>query len=588
MAFNPENEADISQLSKAVGYSRDCLKIFRENRLEIIKEVVGKNYSDNGASDKVPINLLELAMNIYLQRLIAQNPAISITTDYKELKEICNRFELAGNHLIKEINLSDPLEMAVIGAMVSIGIIKVGMNLSKVEVGGVAHDSGQPFCDYVSLDDWVHDMSVDNFENGQFEGNYWYPTIDEAEALFPDKKDKLYARDTHREEKKDHNISEGRSGQREEFRPTVKLLDLWLSKQNLVLQCTVSDNDNDPIQDVLKVIQWTGPERGPYHKLCFARIENNTMPVAPAMHWKDLHTLANDLFVKLGRQAERQKTVTYVQAGADKDGNRIVAANDGDTIKVDNPNSVKEARYGGIDPSSMAFLLSVKDLFGYMAGNLDMLGGLGPQSETLGQDQLLSASASMRLQKMQHKTIEFTQGVIEDLLFYLWYDPYINIPLVKRVKGFEDVAVPVNFNPEDRNEGDFLQYNIKIDPYSMQYQSPESKLQGLRTLFAEIITPLMPMMQAQGVSLDLEMLFRKIAKLSNIPELNDIITYSNPNYESQPVGKTTQKAPVTTRNYTRRSIPGATNAGKSQILQQALLGGKPQQAEIASLMRPTG
>jgi len=588
MGFNPKSTEDVAQLSKAVGYSRGCLEVFRTNRHEVIREFVGKHYSANGAAARVPINLIELAMNIYLQRLVAKAPAVSVTTEFKQLKEICTRFEIAGNHLIKEINLGNDLEMAVVGAMFSIGIIKVGMNRTKVEIGGVSHDSGQPFADYVSLDDWVHDMTVDKMENGQFEGNFYHLTVDEAKQIFSAEACKnLILQEEQTPQDRDHSVSEGSATQREEFIKTIRLLDLWLPKQNLILQCQATDDDKDPIAAVLNVIEWDGPERGPYHKLGFTKIENNTMPLAPAALWRDLHELANELFRKLGRQAQREKKFGGVRRGGEKDGERIIEANDGDVIILDNPKATIECHTGGISQESLGFLLVVKDLFAYLGGNLDMLGGLGPQSETLGQDQLLSASASMRVQKMQKSTILFTQAVIEDLLFYLWTDPYIILPATKKVKGYDDVTVSAPLHPHER-ENDFLELNVKIEPYSMQHQTPEAKLQGLRTIFMELIAPFVPMMQAQGITVDFEALFRTIGKLGNLPELNDILIYSSANYEREPVGQMPTKAPVTTRNYTRRSIPGATNQGKSQIMQQALFGGKPQNSEVSSLMRAAG
>jgi hypothetical protein len=298
------------------------------------------------------------------------------------------------------------------------------------------------------------------------------------------------------------------------------------------------------------------------------------------MHWRDIHDLSNRLFRKLGHQADRQKTITGVRAGSDKDGNRIVEADDGDMIKT------KEYKYGGISPESLGFLVMVRDLFSYMAGNLDTLGGLGPQSETLGQDRLLSVSASMRIQKMQKTTILFVKGIIEDIFMYMWEDPLYNPVVTKKVKGFDDVSVQVPFGPDER-QAEFIMLNVDIEPYSMQHTTPEAKLQGLRTILTEIVAPYLPMMQAQGIALDMEMLFRKVSKLGNIPELNDIIIYSNPQHEPQPQ-QTAGKPATTTRNYNRRSIPGASNPGKSAILQQALFGKKPQSSETAALFRPTG
>jgi hypothetical protein len=588
VALKPEFAGDLEQLSKAVGYSRKCMEVFRKNRLDILRQLVGNHYSDNGADDKVPINLLELAINIYMQRLAAQGPQAEVTTDYPQLKEICTRTEIGGNQLLEDMKLGDTLQMAVMGAIICQGVIKTCTKLENVELGGETHQTSKAFAAYVSLDDWVQDMTASDDEGSQFEGNFYYVTADEADKMFPDYAGQFEEVDKQTEDNKDkaHDISENEGGgQREEFRPRVRLLDIYLRKQKQVLRCSTTDDDADPIRDVLGVIDWSRRKRGPYHKLAYMKIDNNAMAVAPAMHWVDIHDLSNRLFRKLGRQADRQKTITGVQRGSDKDGTRVIQANDGDTISLDNPQATQEYKYGGIQPETLGFLVMVRDLFSYMAGNLDVLGGLGPQSETLGQDRLLSASASMRIQKMQKATITFVRDIIEDIFMFMWEDPLFNPTVTKRVKGFDDVAVQVPFGPQERRE-EFIRLNIKIEPYSMQHTTPEAKLQGLRTIFQEFVAPFLPMMQAQGVAVDMEMLFRKVGKLGNIPELNDIIVYTNPLHEPEPMQP--GKPATTTRRYERVNRPGATNAGKSQILQQALFGKQPQKSETDSLVRATG
>jgi hypothetical protein len=265
----------------------------------------------------------------------------------------------------------------------------------------------------------------------------------------------------------------------------------------------------------------------------------------------------------------------------------MVEANDGETIKLDDPNNVAELHTGGINQSTLAFVLVIKDIFSYMGGNLDNLGGLGPQSETLGQDQLLTASASMRIQKMQKEVTTFTTAVLMDLMWYLWYDPNPKQKdVIKKAPGFESVTIAVPFNPEDR-EGDYLQYNITLEPYSMQHQSPESKLQGIRTVLTEMVQPLLPMMEAQGVTLDIEGLFKTVGKLSNIPELSNFIKFSSPN-TAQPVGTSgeARQAPNTTRTNIRKNVAtGGTIQGKSSVLQQQLLGKQPQESQANQLTK---
>ena len=64
---------------------------------------------------------------------------------------------------------------------------------------------------------------------------------------------------------------------------------------------------------------------------------------------------------------------------------------------MDDPQNVNTYKFGGIDDKNLAFLLQVKTLFNYYGGNIDSLGGLGPQTGTVGQDKLIAESASRRL-----------------------------------------------------------------------------------------------------------------------------------------------------------------------------------------------
>ena len=43
----------------------------------------------------------------------------------------------------------------------------------------------------------------------------------------------------------------------------------------------------------LRVVDWTGPPRGPYAVLGFNHVPSNIMPLPPVAIWQDLHDLAN-------------------------------------------------------------------------------------------------------------------------------------------------------------------------------------------------------------------------------------------------------------------------------------------------------
>ena len=80
--MNPKNEKDSARLKTSLEASYKKLKPFRENNIEAVRQYVGSHYSNDGADDKVPINLLELAINIYIRQLAARAPNVLVTTPY--------------------------------------------------------------------------------------------------------------------------------------------------------------------------------------------------------------------------------------------------------------------------------------------------------------------------------------------------------------------------------------------------------------------------------------------------------------------------------------------------------------------------
>ena len=378
-----------------------------------------------------------------------------------------------------------------------------------------------------------------------------------------------------------NTIGQGQEDYDNDFRPMVNVYDIWLPQENLLVTLPVDSAD---ALIPLSVVEWDGPEYGPYYRLAFSDVPGNTMPLPPAAMWRDLHDLANTLFVKWGRQAEDQKKVLGYHGGADMDAQRIVEAGDNEAIKMDDPNKAREYAFGGVDSTTLAFFLQVKDLFFTVpGGNLDALGGLSAQSRPLGQDELLSAQASQRISEMKDRTMIYWRDVISSLAWYEWSDPLRERKLEKTVTGVPG-SIPVNWTPETR-EGDFSDYSIDIDPYSLEVQSPGQKIQNIVNVFNQFIAPFGEQMQAQGIGIDFEALIRIIGNYSNLPELSEILTSAPTDDISSAAGSSPQPA-STTRNYVRENRPAATRAGKDDVLSRILMGGQAQESEMATLGRP--
>jgi len=588
----------LTRLQGAVKESYRKLEVARTTRNENIRQYVTSHYGAGGADDRVPVNFLELAVDIYTYQLSAKAPRVCVTAKSLSLRPVVANFESVMNHLLEtQLNLEVSFRQAVKDAMFGLGIMKVGKTpVAAVDIDGNSYSIGQPFADPVSLDDWVHDSTAKRWSQIGFCGDRYVipyedmlraPEFFNPEALDGVRPDERRSTNPTGETRAS-TISSDTASTDEDWRPTVEVVDLWIPSEGILLTLLSDDDSGKP---PLRVMEWQGPRRGPYHLLGFNDVPDNIMPLAPASLLTDLHDLANRLFRKLGRQADRQKTITVVQRGGEQDGQRVVEASDGETIAIDNPQNAQQLQFGGVEGNTLAFLLQVKDLITYMGGNLDTLGGLSPQADTLGQEQMLGANSSKRMASMANRTHSFMRGVVEDVGFYVWTDPFQEYPLDKTIPG-TDIVISTTLRPEHRRE-DFYHMAMDIEPYSMQDQTPAMKLQAMTGLIRELIVPLMPMLQAQGIVLNGRGLLTRAAKYAQIDGLDEIVTFLDPQQmqgQAGGPGYGEQAAPAFTRHVSERvSRPGATRAGKDNALMQAIMtGGRMQGSQMAAIPRPTG
>ena len=178
-------KAELGRLQSSMEYSRKKLEPFRKNQLQAVQQLVGYHYSGiGGAEDKVPINFIELALNIYVQHLAASRPQFLVTTDSKELKPIALKLGLDINWLLKELKFEEVIQSAVTQAIFSIGIVKTGLhNTLNVQLDGQWYPLGEPFASDVSLDNWVHDMVAVKWGQIQYCGDRYTVPMDDLKSM---------------------------------------------------------------------------------------------------------------------------------------------------------------------------------------------------------------------------------------------------------------------------------------------------------------------------------------------------------------------------------------------------------------------
>ena len=590
--MDPNSQLHRARLLKAIENSTRVLRPFREVRKKLVKDFVGSMYgsSDDAGRQDIIMNLMYQTAETYTMSLAANRPRVLVTAQHTDVTWFAHSFQLGINNLIKEIRLEDTLRKAVMDSFFSMGIIKVytaDAGLVELEGEDAWVDPGKPFAENISLDDFCYDTTASEWRKSSFALNKY--RISREKVLSDGAYNKKVAEELDVvSQYPGWNADSGEVPIREMLKsetqeagiePMIDLMDVWLPKDKLVVTLPVGKNT-----EPLRVVEWEGPENGPFHTLSLTcEVPDNIMPVSPAMNLKPLHDLINGLLRKQRRQAQRQKDIPFYQAGHQDDARRIEKASDGEWTRVDNPDSVNVMKMGGVDPQNQAFAHSMKDTYDRMAGNLQMMAGLGPQSDTLGQDKLIHGAVSKREANMQYRVVDFTSRICRDLGSLLWQDQVLEIPQDFETSG---IKVRADWTPEVR-EGDFIDYNFAIEPFSMMYKSPSERMQGISNFVTQIALPMEGMMQQYGGTIDIQELVEMYAELMDMPRLKQIVKFEEPKDDRPgPTPQQPAKASHTVRESVRRSVPtGGTAESRSNVMQQVLQGGQPNQQQMNQMGR---
>jgi len=245
------------------------------------------------------------------------------------------------------------------------------------------------------------------------------------------------------------------------------------------------------------------------------------MPMAPAQNLRLLHQLMNSMMRKQANQARRQKDVTTYQ-GDVKDANAVKKASDGDFIRMNDPTSVNVLKYGGVDQGNLAFFQVVDGTYNRMAGNLDAMAGLGPQSSTATQDAMINETVSEAQAKMQYAVVSFVADISRSLGHMMWVDEMLEVQGSYQIPGLTQ-PVSAKWTPEMR-EGDIVQYHFNVEPHSMAYRPPSARLQAIGTA----IQMLAPAIQTGTVQINGTALAQTAAELLNEPRIMEVIQPAPP------------------------------------------------------------
>ncbi len=521
---------DPKKLAELCKRSTAMLAPWRETRANLAREVAGPLYGKPGAGQPQPLPLLFQAYRSTVRQLVMQTPeALIRPKSAGDGKAEFTGKLLAGawNLMAKEINLGDSLRLAAVNALCGPAVVNVGVCKSPAaplsDPGGYLHDANQPFCDVVDLDNYVCDMEATVREAMRYEGHDWWgdrEALSDSGLYDPDAITRLADMQGNERGLADMTVGQ----QPADGREYVRMRSLWLPAENLVVE--MPGEPDQAGNEFLRVIEWDGPERGPYEMLGFYWVPGNLLPVAYLAVLKHLHDAANKAARKQGRQADRQKDILLFDKSATEEAETVKDSSDGEAVGVQNVDRYRQVSLGGTNPDGYRYLDAIQQAFSKAAGNLDLRSGSEATSGTLGQDQMLMGQAMGDINDMRVQFAQFANRVGERLAWYLWYDQEKQ-PEVTTTTSDGGQPIRARFD-EAAREGDFLDFQFDIDVYSMAPESPETKYGKLVNWLAQIILPISPLAQQMGMTLDPSKIARLGAEYLHMPEVGDIYTATMP------------------------------------------------------------
>jgi hypothetical protein len=561
----------IDRLAAAMDRSDEILRPYREERVKYVRAYLGSSWTADGMSRNLPVyfNYCELQVQAYVRSIVAKSPHATVSTFHRELKPRAVEVELALNQLMKQLDVETTFREVCYDAMFAMGILRMGICGYEEDAHGNMVEPGMPFLESVSFDDFLFDTTAKKFDRIGWAACRYRMLADDvhnAEHFEPGIRRRASDQPVQRAGQ-DETVQSLMGddwdlyGKEEQYDDFVTLRDVWLPRENKMLTMV------DGTTDILREWEWTGPAEGPFRYLRFNHIPDSVLPLPPVAVSFEANRLMNEVNELIAHETRRYKKIGVVTGGQEEDARRQMAAKTGDVVALSQQaqNGVQEVKFGGPPQEVYMMAADYAQRFSMMNGNLESIAGLQAQSETFKQDQLISAAASKRMDDMQHQAEKFFRESIRDLAFYLLTDPYIELPLTKRLPG-----VPVEIDFVYRNSqtgGDYLDFNFDIALGSAQAKAPQQRNAELMQ-FVQMMLPLLPVMQQSGIKFDINELVRTVSKLSNLPEIRDVFQITAPMVEMPPTGKAPEKYGGNKPNGKYERVT-RTNEGAGQQMRQA-------------------
>ena len=484
-------------------------------------------YFNKGAARSHMLNYMDRGVSTVTSYLVTGNPEVLIESIAPNLRQYAYNMRLILNFAIEQNKFAE--EVLIPGAVASMFgdcIARTFYEYDRVvSLDDETIKIGTPRVALIEPCDYIGDPSAKTRRDFAIEGDVYRLPTEYAKDLFSSKKYR------------------GKSVA-EEIKPDCKLVNKYsaeeLSNKNFDFNkladrdyttfidvCNIREGVIDTIMPmgqkaiILKTVEWDGPDRSPYDVLGYRYAPNIPVSIPPAWNWYEIDVNANIVALAARQQAESQKSVIIGEPVAKDAMKSILNAKNMDMILAKHADKIQKFDFGGVSADNYGWLQWVSNEFTQAGGGAnDALAGRGPTSDTLGQEQIVQANANRVANNFYNRFHDWMTKVLRKWSWALMEDPgaYFEVLDTVNIPGVGSYEYPVYYSSADK-AAEFNDLVFKIRAYSTQRKSPEQKYQELFQFATQWLLPTIPLREAQGASIDIEMMDKLLADYQGIDSL---------------------------------------------------------------------
>ena len=566
----------------------------RESRSSDLKILAGTQYPGLKTTDGLAdyVNLMRDSVMAKVYSMAANRPRSLVLSHDPSLRGWAKKIGRTLDTYSKRLRLERVFQRAAVDACFSLGVAKTAI-LDSFQVKSHPYSrAGKPSVVDVSFDHLCWDMEATDFEYCSFIADRYRVCVKDLQKqqLPASVKKAIDERESEplssAQAEWAEQIATPLTTESERFEDWLYCADFFLPYYQQIYTFLVDSEfqilGDDPVK---KPVAWHGKSTGPHSFLVFGRVPGKIIPSTLAQNLRKQHNLINTLYRKLEDQAENQSTIFLGKTGEqDEDVNRLRDARDRQIIPWNSGAPLEKHVFPGPDPQIMGLKQDLENRYSKSSGNLDHKLGLGPSADTARQEGMIGAAVNDIEAHDNAQFIGFVREVMVELAGLLWRDASTHIPMMLTVPG-GNVAVLDDWFPstvEGSRQGEFEDYEIDIEPYSLAYKPPSQRAEELRQIWNENLQ-LWEVMAQSGVQPDFATYFDIQSRYRNEPELREMYKFNQP---PPPVGPSepTSRKPTGPREYLHRSAgpQGGQSQTGDKIMQLMQAGARNNQNEAAA------